>query len=550
MDRPGVAAPPGARGEAIVEAAFSGAQAADPVDLHAPIRLTLTSAFALEGLQVDPLTRQLAYADGTRETLEPRVMEVFIALHRAKEAVVSRYDLTMACWGGVVVGEDAIQRVIQRLRKVAARSGAFQIETISKVGYRLVGGESPGQGARGDAPCIAVLPFGNRSALPEDESFALGMTEDLIDALSHGANLRVLAHSATARFKAAPPADLPEEGRRLGARYFLTGNVRRSGAILLVSAQLIEAASQAIVWSQTFERPVGELAALQGELTSELAAWLGATVYNLEMDRALRKPANLTAWECVARAMAASREYGSEALRRMIAESQRAVEIAPDYGLARAMLALTVSGAYLSFSLADPQQEREMQVHIDRAFALDPENAAVLAAISLASAYIGKPADGLPRALKAIRLRRGHGLGHYAAGVAALLLGMEEQGIGHMEDFLRIEPESHLHYIAHVWRGIARARRGERRAACINFGESLALYPGNFIARLLLTATEWREGNHAAARGHLAEALAHEPQATRALLHARIDRFFAGSAEHPAMRAALDAAYDQRDQAS
>ena len=352
---------------------------------------------------------------------------------------------------------------------------------------------------------------------------------------------------AITRFRNAPPSDFADEGRRLGARYFLAGNVRRTGSNLRVSAQLIEAASQAIVWSQKFERPVGELAALQGALVSELAAWLGATVYNLEMDRALRKPANLTAWECVARAMAASREYGTEALLRAISESQRAVEIAPDYGLARAMLALTVSGAYLSFSLADPAKEREMQVHIDRAFALDPENAAVLAAIASASAYIGRPGDGLPRALKAIRLRRGHGLAHYAAGVAALLQGLELQSIGHMEDFLQIEPESHLHYISHVWRGIARTRLHQFSAARTNFAESLTLYPGNFIAKLLLTTIDWREGAGAAAVCHLVEALELEPQVDRALLHARLDRFFAGSEERLATRAALDAAWDQLD---
>ena len=515
--------------------------------LHEPVRLNQTPSFGFEGLLVDPLTRQLTYPDGERETLEPRVMEVFVALHRANGAVVSRYDLTMSCWGGTVVGEDAIQRVVQRLRKVAARSGAFRIETISKVGYQLLGAQGSADGARGDAPCVAVLPFSNRSSLPEDGSFALGMSEDLIDALSEGANLRVIAHSATARFRHAPPADFHEEGRRLGARYFLTGNVRRTGSTLRVSAQLIEAASQAIVWSQKFEHPVGELAALQGELVSELAAWLGATVYNLEMDRALRKPANLTAWECVARAMAASREYGAEALLRAISESQRAVEIAPDYGLARAMLALTVSGGYLSFSLADPAKEREMQVHIDRAFALDPENAAVLAAIASASAYIGRPGEGLPRALKAIRLRRGHGLAHYAAGISALLQGLEEQGIGHMEDFLQIEPESHLHYITHVWRGIAHARLHRFGDARVNFGESLARYPGNFIAKLLLTTIEWREGLFDAAVSHLAQALEHEPQSDRALLHARLDRFFAGSDERMVLRAALDAAWDQLD---
>ena len=548
MDKPTVAAPTGSNGEnldtmPVVARRAPAAEAA----LNAPVRLAHTPAFGIDGMQIEPLTRQVSYSDGERETLEPRVMEVFVALYRADEAVVSRHDLTLSCWGGTVVGEDALQRVIQRLRKVATRSAAFRIETISKVGYRLIALTSPADGARGDAPCVAVLPFSNRSSLPEDESFALGMSEDLIDALSEGANLRVIAHSATARFKNAPPADFHDAGRRLGARYFLVGNVRRTGSSLRVSAQLIEAASQAIVWSQKFERPVGELAALQGALVSELAAWLGATVYNLEMDRALRKPANLTAWECVARAMAASREYGAEALLRAISESQRAVEIAPDYGLARAMLALTISGAYLSFSLADPAKEREMQVHIDRAFALDPENAAVLAAIASASAYIGRPGDGLPRAFKAIRLRRGHGLAHYAAGICALLQGLEEQGIGHLEDFLQIEPESHLHYITHVWRGIARSRLNAFAAARDNFAESLSLYPGNFIARLLLTAIDWREGDGAAAVRHLAEALELEPQADRALLHARLDRFFAGSAERIAMRTALDAAWDQLD---
>ena len=527
--------------------AVAGLAAASAAALRVPVRLSHTPAFAIDGMQVEPLTRQVSYADGEHETLEPRVMEVFAALYRAGEAVVSRDDLTMSCWGGTVVGEDAVQRVIQRLRKVAARSGAFRIETITKVGYRLVAAASKADGARGDAPCVAVLPFSNRSSLPEDESFALGMSEDLIDALSEGVNLRVIANSATARFRHAPPSNFADEGRRLGARYFLAGNVRRTGLNLRVSAQLIEAASQAIVWSQKFERPVGELAALQGALVSELAAWLGATVYNLEMDRALRKPANLTAWECVARAMAASREYGAEALLRAISESQRAVEIAPDYGLARAMLALQVSGAYLSFSLPDPVEEREMQVHIDRAFALDPENAAVLAAIAASSAYIGRPSEGMPRALKAIRLRRGHGLAHYAAGIAALLQGFEEQGIGHMDDFLQIEPESHLHYISHVWRGIARTRLHQFSAARTNFTESLALYPSNFIAKLVLTTIDWREGDAAAAERNLAEALELEPQADRALLHTRLDRFFAGSDARLPTRAALDAAWDQLD---
>ena len=540
MNEPRAAAPKRAIDEQDEDAAGTPDNGAA---LHAAVRLTETAAFSLDSLQVDPPTRQLIYPDGIRETLEPRVMEVFVALYRASGAVVSRSDLTLSCWGGTVVGEDAVQRVIQRLRKVAARSGAFRIETISKVGYRLVDLAAEPDAARGDVPSLALLPFDDRSAQGGGDSFALGLVDDIIDALSEGVNVRVLASSVTARLRAIPPSDLPDEGRKLGVRYFLGGNFRRIGDRLLLTAHLIEAASEAIVWTQKFERPVGELAALETELVSELAAWLGATIFKLEMDRALRKPANLTAWECTVRAMAAIREYGLEPLTRSISEAQRAVDIAPDYGLARAYLALTVSGAYLSVSLHDPLQERDIRNHIERAFVLDPDNAAVLAAIACASAYIGRPADGLPRALKAIRLRRGHGLAYYAAGVNSLLLGKEPEALAQLEDFLVVEPESHLHYITHVWRGISHTRRGDFDAGRACFGESLALFPTNFIARLMLAAVDSHTGLADTATRHLAEAVELEPTAGLPLYHARLDRFLAGSDLHQPLRDAVTEAW-------
>ncbi|MEQ1499313.1 MAG: winged helix-turn-helix domain-containing protein [Novosphingobium sp.] len=507
--------------------------------LRRPIELKSAPAFQIGDLAVSPAIRQVVYPDGEAERLEPRVMECLIALYRAEGIVLSREDLTAACWRGIVVGEDAIQRVVQRLRKVAARAGSFQIETISKAGYRLVGPASADEGARGDAPSLAVLPFANRSGLAVDEGFALGMAEDLVHALSQGVNVRVIASSATARFRDKPITDYPATGLRLGVRYFLGGNVRRSGDLLRVTAELIEAASGAIAWTQRFERHIDEFAQLQGDLVTEAAAVLGATIYKLEMDRALRKPSNLTAWECIARALAAIREYGAESLMRSISESQRAIDIAPDYGFARAIHAQTISGAYLSISTPDPESEREIQQHIDRAFALDPDHAGSLAAIATASAYIGRPADGLPRALRAIRLRPGHGLAHYAAGVNSLLLSNEQAGLGHLDDFLKVEPESHLHYITHAWRGISHARRKDFDAARGAFDAAFQLYPGQFIALLVLTCLEHAEGNSAAATKHLTSARELEPSVTLALSQARIGRFFAGSPQLDAMLVAI-----------
>ncbi|HET9062933.1 MAG TPA: TIR domain-containing protein, partial [Candidatus Binatia bacterium] len=89
-------------------------------------------------------------------------------------------------------------------------------------------------------PVLAVLPFTNRSGLKEDDVFAIGMVEDVIDALSLSRTIKVLASGSTAAYRKST-VDVAEIGRQLGARYLMEGNVRRVGDTLRVTAQLIEA---------------------------------------------------------------------------------------------------------------------------------------------------------------------------------------------------------------------------------------------------------------------------------------------------------------------
>ncbi|MBO9713663.1 winged helix-turn-helix domain-containing protein [Sphingomonas sp.] len=104
------------------------------------IELAHVAPFPLGALSVRPETRELTSADGATEILEPRVMQVLVALAQARGSVVTRDELGQSCWDGRVVGEDAINRVLSRLRRVAEGigQGRFRIETITKVGYRLV----------------------------------------------------------------------------------------------------------------------------------------------------------------------------------------------------------------------------------------------------------------------------------------------------------------------------------------------------------------------------------------------------------------------------
>lgn len=97
----------------------------------------------LGGVLVRPSLRTLRRGDGAEQVIEPRVMQVLVALAEAEGAIVTRDALIQRCWEGRIVGEDAINRVISRLRRSAEGfcGGAFRIETVTKVGYRIVTGD-------------------------------------------------------------------------------------------------------------------------------------------------------------------------------------------------------------------------------------------------------------------------------------------------------------------------------------------------------------------------------------------------------------------------
>src|SRR5262245_20388562 len=107
-----------------------------------PIDLATEPSFPLGPHVVHPSTREIA-TGGDRQTLEPRVMQVLVALAQQRGATASKDRLIERCWGGVIVGEDSIQRCIGRLRKTGETIGGFEIETLTRVGYRLHAGLAP-----------------------------------------------------------------------------------------------------------------------------------------------------------------------------------------------------------------------------------------------------------------------------------------------------------------------------------------------------------------------------------------------------------------------
>ena len=338
---------------------------------------------------------------------------------------------------------------------------------------------APVRGKQGQAPSLAVLPFANRSGQSEDDVFSVGMVEDIIDALSQGVNLNVITSSATARYRTGALPDLHAMANELGVRYVMEGNVRRAGNVLRVTAQLVEAEGGAILWTQKFERPLSELAELQEDLVLEVAAHLHSQVERIEMARVLKKPSDLTAWESVTRASAAYRNINGETLVQAFTEAQKAVEIAPDYAIAHAMLADAASTIYMWMQPDNPAELKKICGYIDAALTLDPNNAVVLAHVSEAYNYIGRPDEGLALAERAYEISPSCGLAHYAAGVAATLLNRIAEAEQHFATELKVAPGSHTLFASYIWRASGQLRLKNWDAALALYAEAWRLNPLN-----------------------------------------------------------------------
>ncbi len=385
-------------------------------------------------------------------------------------------------------------------------------------------------GHSGSAPSLAVLPFTNRSNLPEDEVFAEGMVEDVISALSQGANVRVLGSTATANLSRAAVTDLAAVGRQLGVRYLLEGNVRRVGANLRVTTQLLEAATGEVLWTAKFDRPLAELSSLQEDLVVEVAAHLGSHLNRIEMQRALGKPGGPSAWEAVMRAVGFFRAPSSDNARRMLEEARRAVAIAPDYGLAQSVLAFGEGVEYNLFSPIDPATAQRILARAETAIALDPGNAQVLGYASMALKLANLPKEALLYAERALQLSPANDMALQAMAGAHSLLGQLEECVASTEALVRLAPGSHMTWAALSWVGAAYVREALWEQARVAQARTVAACPTGspYVVQLAITCSVL--GGDDEAFAHILRARELEPGLRRDHMEWRLRRWFAESA--------------------
>ena len=181
-----------------------------------------------------------------------------------------------------------------------------------------------------DKPSIAVLPFANMSDDPGQEHFADGIVEDIITALSRVNWLFVIARNSSFTYKGRD-VDVKQIGRELGVRYILQGSVRKAAGQVRISGQLIDTSTGANLWADKFDGDLENIFDLQDLVTARVAGAIAPKLEQVEIERAKRKPAaNLDAYDCYLRGMAAVHRWSQEANAEALSNLYRAIELDQD----------------------------------------------------------------------------------------------------------------------------------------------------------------------------------------------------------------------------
>ena len=220
-----------------------------------------------------------------------------------------------------------------------------------------------------------MLPLANSDSDPRQQRLADGIAEDLIAELGRYRSIAVIAKSSSFSYK-GKAADARDVGRDLGVRYVLEGSLETDAERVRVAVQLIDAGSGAQVWSERWDRPLGEVFAVRDELVQQIAGTLlgfGGPVMGDSIERARRKPPqNLDAYDYVRLAIAAFRET-KEGMAEVRALSEKALALDPNYPGAYGNLAWAHFADALNGYTDDPARSLE-QFHAaaEKMLALDP----------------------------------------------------------------------------------------------------------------------------------------------------------------------------------
>jgi len=289
---------------------------------------------------------------------EPRVLEVLNYLITQRERVVPKEELHDSIWRDVYVSESALTTTIRDARRALSDSPAKArwIRTIYGRGFRFVGEvtvvdeHSPAEPAP-PAPVspprrksIAVLPFTDLSPARDQGHFCDGIAEELINTLTRISELRVVSRAAA--FDLRADGDLRDLGQKLDVDDVLRGSVRKDGERLRISVHLVDVRSGHHIWSEKYDRKVGDIFALQEEIAENTTRVLLGVLSDRNRNAIKSTPVRLDAYEFYLKGRAYLSHKTTAALEAAVGMFEIALEFDSAYAPAYAGLADALAEMY------------------------------------------------------------------------------------------------------------------------------------------------------------------------------------------------------------
>jgi adenylate cyclase len=421
--------------------------------------------------------------------------------------------------GGICLSDDAYRQVRDRVKETFVDLGERALKNIARPvrvyaspilspGAEAASRRPPVEPATPSRASIAVLPFANMSGDAEQEYFADGIAEDIITALSKLGQLFVIARNSSFTFKGRN-VNVGEVAKSLGVRHVLEGSVRKSGARVRITAQLIDATTGGHLWAERFDRELTDIFAVQDDVTAHIVSALTLSLSAGDRQSiAAERTDNQEAHDCFLRGRelwwAFSREANCEAERLL----RRAAELDPRFAPALAFLAAALANSY-SNGWGEAETLKEAEKAAQEAVRLDERYPYALWSLAMTLSWERRLDEALAAAEKAIAFNPNFADGHSMVGVQLHWIGRSDEALKHFDRAMALDPRfpSLLLY----FRAQAAYQLGQYDEAVALLKRRILRNPETDASRVLLAACYGQMGLLEEAREAWREALRVNP---------------------------------------
>ncbi len=535
--------------------------------------LNQTGPFQVAEYCVEPSSLRVTL-DGAEVRLEAKTMLVLLYLAEHAGRVVSRAELERELWPGRIVTEDSVTNAIAKLRRIFSDDAHNPrvIETVPKSGYRLIAEVGPidaaaeGGGVRliptpsaepqarrprapyitgivavlvllvvfwrvrdgveiapgrtgplSDKPAVAVMPFENLGATPEQDYFANGITSNLITDLSKLEGLLVIAPGSVFAYKGstAGPRQISAE---LDVDYVVVGSVQRQATTLRINVQLIEARVDRALWGERYTGLLTDVFDMQDQLASGVIAALQVELAPAERASLANRPtASVAAYDHYLRGL---EDHGSRTEAQNLSARghfEQAIELDPGFARAYAGLALTHSRDAIDGWTATPSRSLEVAAQLaDKAARMDPLLPQVHFVTGQVDLFRRRHEQAIAAAQRAIAVDSNYADAYALLAWTLSYAGRPGRALSALEKAMRLNPRPPASYLEIL--GEIRFVQGRYGESASTFQRVLDINPGYTRARMWNAAALARAGSMDAAAWEATELLVANPNSALARL--------------------------------